>query len=102
LRSLIAGQLDLTRILVANTLTSRSSLYASPELQAFSGNGGNKINQKIQQLLRKWCAMVPGAETIVDEEVKKLSGGKSRGKASPAQGGSPTKKRKVKDEAESE
>jgi hypothetical protein len=89
-------------VLIFHVLASRPTLYAAPELQGVSGNGGDKINKKTQQLLKKLCGQVSGAEMIVDEEVKKLSKGKQGGKASPAKGGSPTKKRKVKDEAESE
>lgn len=61
-------------------MASRPALYALPELKPVSNNRGDRINKKLQQLLRKLEDAVPGAAGMVAQEVGKL--GKSRS-ASP-------------------
>ncbi|WVW83959.1 hypothetical protein I302_105982 [Kwoniella bestiolae CBS 10118] len=74
-------------------LTHRPDIYATQGLQGVSDNGGNRINQKLQQMLKKFCAMYPGAEGLVEEQIKLLKESKAGGGIH----GTP-KKRKVKDE----
>lgn len=83
-------QVALIRSMVRILLASRSQIYATSELAGVSDHGCNRINTKLQQVLKKMCAASPGAEKIVDEEVKATSKAKT---PSP-------KKRKVKDEEE--
>ncbi|WWD17256.1 hypothetical protein CI109_101694 [Kwoniella shandongensis] len=80
----------LIRGMIAEILARRPDLYRLPELQGVSDNGGNRINQKIQQILKKMCALYPGTEQMVEEEVQKLKGNKA------ASGGGTPKKRKIK------
>ena len=54
-------QVALFRAIVSNTLASRSVLYTTPELAQWSKNGGDSINKKIQQLLKKLGSNIPGA-----------------------------------------
>ena len=75
-------------------LTHRSEIYSSPELKAFAGNGGSRINDKMQQVLKKAWATYPGGNTVVKEEVDKLKGSKG----SKDKGSSPAKKRKAEDQ----
>jgi hypothetical protein len=89
--------------MVIAILTSRSSIYASPDLTDWSGNGGDKINKKIQQLLNNLGTNIPGAEQVVKEEVAKLS--KKKGSPAKEKNGSTTpspkkRKRVVKEEDE--
>jgi hypothetical protein len=59
--------------MVQTILASRVGIYETPELQPWSNNGGSKINQKIQQLLKKLGSTIPGAAEIVAEEVAALT-----------------------------
>lgn len=96
----------LLRAIVHQALAARPDYYTLPELRHVSqSNYRDKINKKTQQLLRSFCAAHPGAEAIVEEEAKKLAGGKGRkarieqqddGTPSP----SPAKKRKAQPEPE--
>lgn len=72
-------QIALFRQIVATTLSSRAEFYTNPQLQPWSGNGGDKINKKIKQFLKKVGAAIPGAEGVVDEEIGKVGRG-SKGK----------------------
>ncbi|KAK8864444.1 hypothetical protein IAR55_001693 [Kwoniella newhampshirensis] len=83
----------LIRGMVVNILTNRSDLYKIPDLQGVSDNGGDRVNKKVMQILKKLCGQYPGAEQMVDEEVKKLKGSKS-GSSSRAGPATP-KKRKM-------
>jgi hypothetical protein len=65
-------QAALFRAIVAATLAARSDIYRTPALEPFSGHGCSAINAKLQQLLKKFTS-VPGAATIVAEEVAALS-----------------------------
>jgi hypothetical protein len=88
--------------MVKAVLLARSDIYKTPALDEFSGNSGNVINMKIQQLLKKF-SNIPGAATIVAEEVAALT--KTKKSTTPTKPkAKPTtpKKRKVKDEGESE
>jgi hypothetical protein len=76
-------------------LGSRSQIYANPDLAGVSDHGCNRINQKLQQILKKICVTYPGAEKIVEEEVEGLK--KVKGSGLGAKTPSP-KKRKAKDE----
>ncbi|WVR07088.1 hypothetical protein IAU60_004127 [Kwoniella sp. DSM 27419] len=82
---------SLIRSLVASTLIHRSEHYSNAALQGVSDNGGNRINMKLLQILKKLCATYPGADGIVETEIDRL-------KDSRSGNGSPKKKRKVKDE----
>ncbi|WVR07089.1 hypothetical protein IAU60_004128 [Kwoniella sp. DSM 27419] len=78
------------RGIVTLVLNNRSSLYAIPQVSGVNGNGGDRINKKVQQVLKKVCEGqgVPG---LVDDELKNLKASKG------GNGGSP-KKRKVEAE----
>jgi hypothetical protein len=90
----------LFRQLVASTLASRATFYSDPDLAPWSSNGGDRINKKIQQLLRKVGAGIPGAKEVVTEELAKIGrGGGGKGKTpTPTKKGG--KKRKVESEDE--
>lgn len=62
--------------MVRTILTSRAGLYAIPELEQWSKNSGCRINQKIQQLLKKFGSSIPGAAEVVAEETAALAGNK--------------------------
>jgi hypothetical protein len=85
----------LFRQLVASALASRATFYSNPDLAPWSSNGGDRINKKIQQLLRKVGAEIPGAKEVVTEELAKIGrGGGGKGKTpTPTKKGG--KKRKV-------
>ncbi|KAK4686729.1 hypothetical protein P7C73_g3396, partial [Tremellales sp. Uapishka_1] len=85
-----------TRAIIAELLASRTKIYQTPGLEGVSENGGSRINQKIQQILRK---MSPAG--MVEEEVKKLGKGKGNG-SKGAPGGAGGKKRKIKDVGDEE
>jgi hypothetical protein len=86
--------------MVKAVLLARSDIYKTPALDEFSGNSGNIINVKLQQLLKKFNN-IPGAATIVAEEVAALT--KTKKSTSPTKPKATTpKKRKVKDVGESE
>ncbi|GFZ43878.1 hypothetical protein JCM24511_01598 [Saitozyma sp. JCM 24511] len=72
--------LHVLRGIISSTLASRPALYALPELKPVSNNRGDRINKKLQQLLRKLEDAVPGAAGMVAQEVGKLG---KRGSASP-------------------
>nr|XP_019011134.1 uncharacterized protein I206_04446 [Kwoniella pini CBS 10737]OCF49915.1 hypothetical protein I206_04446 [Kwoniella pini CBS 10737] len=67
---------ELLRAIVRITLQNRPTIYATSILQEVNNNGGDRINKKIQQLLKKLCESQVGSQDIVGEEVKKI--GKSR------------------------
>ena len=92
--------MTLFRQLVASTLASRATFYTNPDLAPWSSNGGDRINKKIQQLLRKVGAGIPGAKEVVTEELAKIGrGGGGKGKTpTPTKKGG--KKRKVESEEE--
>lgn len=80
-------------------------MYRDPALQNYSANSGNAINGKLQQLLKKFN-VVPGAATIVAEEVAALSKNKktnpTKPRATTATTPKPKKRRIVKEETEDE
>jgi len=84
--------------MVRTILASRSTLYGELDLQPWSKNGGSAINQKIQQLLKKFGATIPGATEVVKEEVAALSSKKSTPTKAKALVTPRGKKRKVKTE----
>ena len=94
--------MTLFRQLVASTLASRATFYSNPDLAPWSSNGGDRINKKIQQLLRRVGAGIPGAKEVVNEELAKIGrGGGGKGKTpTPTKKGG--KKRKVESEDEKE
>jgi hypothetical protein len=71
LRSQLTRKIALFRKLVSNALHHRAEFYADPSLAAWSSNGGDKINKKLQQLLKKFEASIPGAGEVVNQEVAK-------------------------------
>ena len=62
--------------MVANTLACRSILYTTPGLAPWSSNGGNSINKKIIQHLKKVGNSIPGAGNVVDEHIARMGKGK--------------------------
>lgn len=90
----------LFRAVVRTVLTHRGEIYSCPGLGPWSSNGGSRINDKVQQLLKKFGDHVPGAAEIV---VANLKGGKRvTPKSTPtkenkeeSKGPSTPKKRKV-------
>jgi hypothetical protein len=89
-------QIILFRVLVRTALATRPVFYAEPALERWSGNRGSNINNKIQQLLEKFGATVPGAADVVKEEVAALSNKKSTPTQSKTKSSASTpKKRKV-------
>lgn len=87
--------------MVRTLLESRSQIYATPDLAGVSDNGGNRINQKLQQVLKKLCTLYPGAEKCVEEEVEATKRSKSTGSGGNSAPKTPTpKKRKMKREVE--
>ncbi|WVF71497.1 hypothetical protein IAT40_006303 [Kwoniella sp. CBS 6097] len=85
------------RGMITQVLLHRSDIYAIPELSGVADNGGDRINKKIQQVLKKVCEGYPGANGLVEEVVKGLKGSKA---ATDGHGGGSVpntpKKRKVK------
>lgn len=69
-------QIVVFRHIVAVTLSTRSELYRHPDLADWSLNRGDRINKKVQQLLKKFGTTIPNASDIVAEEVAKMSSGK--------------------------
>ncbi|WVQ99440.1 hypothetical protein IAU59_006575 [Kwoniella sp. CBS 9459] len=87
----------LLRGMITHVLLNRSTFYAIPKLSGVADHGGDRINKKLQQVLKKVCDAHPGANGLVEDVMKGLKGSK----ASTNGGGSfPTtpKKRKVKSE----
>ena len=64
--------------MVSTTLAARSQYYAEPNLAPWSSNSGDKINKKLQQMLRKLGSQIPGAGGVVDEVLAKMSKGKGK------------------------
>lgn len=106
---LLISQAALASHIIRLVLEHRNALYAIPELADFNGNGGSRINGKIQQQLKKFEKLYSGAEgstaAAVDGMKKNKSPGnspkketaKSKGKG----GGSPAKKRKTSEDENS-
>lgn len=106
----------LFRKLVSTTLSSRTEFYSTVGLEAWSGHGGDRIYKKLQQLLKRLGAGIPGAGEVVGEEMAKISRGKAKTPTptkaktgiSADQTGTPTptkkggKKRKIESEEEQE
>ena len=103
------------RKIVTVALSSRPSFYAEPALAPWAGHGGERINKKIQQILKKAGSAIPGAGGVVEEEMAKMKGKKGtptpiptkkRGKNNQTSAPTPTKKggkkRKVESEDEEE
>lgn len=103
------------RKMVSKILSSRSEFYSEPSLGPWAGHGGDKINKKIQQILKKAGSAIPGAGGVVDEEMAKIKGKKGTATPTPAKKGlktnpTPTstpskkggKKRKIEGEEEEE
>jgi hypothetical protein len=89
------AQVVLFRGIVRTVLATRPTFYAEPALSQWAGNGGSNINNKLQQLLRKFGNSIPGAAEVVKEEVAALSAKKNtptkpKGPATPK-----AKKRRV-------
>ena len=100
---MLTHQVALVRGMVATILSSRPAIYERPELVEVANNGGSRINQKAQQLLKTLAKSVPGAEDVVAEELAKLGRGKKTPtkKASGGEDGdkctpSPSAKKKAK------
>jgi hypothetical protein len=74
--------------MVSKILSSRSEFYAEPSLGPWAGHGGDKINKKIQQILKKAEGAITGAGGVVDEEMIKVKGKKGTSTPTPT----PTKK----------
>ncbi|WWC89276.1 uncharacterized protein L201_004197 [Kwoniella dendrophila CBS 6074] len=96
---------EVIRAIIQTTLINRSTIYSLPSLQGVSDNGGDRINKKIQQILKKMCDSYPGSQGIVEEEVKNVSKNKNNSKTTPSPKNSPkkspkNKKRKVEQEDE--
>lgn len=105
LASQLIPQLEVFRKIVADTLAARSQHYANPSLAPWSGHGGDTINKKIQQLLKKLGSQIPGASQVFNEEMNRLSKKKGKsGKADSTRATPSPKKRKraVKVESEEE
>ncbi|RSH86753.1 uncharacterized protein EHS24_005025 [Apiotrichum porosum] len=92
----------LLRAVVATVLANRRNIYATTGLEDVAGNGGSRINQKIQQMLKKLAA-AQGRPDIVDDEVAANStargggaGGAPKKVKKEKNAGGPSKKRKVK------
>ncbi|WWC70038.1 uncharacterized protein I206_103982 [Kwoniella pini CBS 10737] len=86
----------LLRTSIQILLLHRSDIYSNPSLIGVSDNGGNRINMKLQQILKKLCNTFPGAENLVVEEVNNLK--EARSKNGNGSNPSTPKKRKMKDE----
>ncbi|OCF36811.1 hypothetical protein I316_01407 [Kwoniella heveanensis BCC8398] len=89
------------RGIITQVLIHRPDIYSIPELNGVSENGGDRINKKIQQALKKVCDGYPGAQGIVEDVVKGLKGSKAAANIGGGGDGSVPnrpKKRKVKDE----
>lgn len=91
-----AVQIALFRSIVRAVLLSRSDIYKTPELDAWSGNSGNLINARIQQLLKK-MSNVANAAGIVAEEVAALGKAKKSTPTKPKVT-TPKKRKMAKDE----
>jgi hypothetical protein len=74
--------------MVSKILSSRSEFYAEPSLGPWAGHGGDRINKKIQQILKKAEGAIAGAGGVVDEEMIKVKGKKGTSTPTPT----PTKK----------
>ena len=72
--------------MVDKILSSRSEFYAEPSLGPWAGHGGDRINKKIQQILKKAEGAIVGAGGVLDEEMAKMKG--KKGTPTPT----PTKK----------
>jgi len=83
------------RAMITELLASRTKIYASPSLNGVNENFGNRINQKMQQVMKKLCAACK-VEGIVDEEVQRMTRRGSGGGA--GEKGQKTKRCKVKEE----
>ncbi|WVW83962.1 hypothetical protein I302_105985 [Kwoniella bestiolae CBS 10118] len=106
----------LIRGIIRHCLHHRSELYQLPGLEGVSDHGGDRINKKVQQILKKVCEIYPNVKAgVVEEEMKLLSNVRSKGKGGNEGGSSPKengggggsvndtpKKRKVKDESDDE
>ncbi|KLT43983.1 hypothetical protein CC85DRAFT_326882 [Cutaneotrichosporon oleaginosum] len=90
------------RAVTASVLASRRTIYTTPGLEAVANNGGSRINQRVQQMLKKMCAAY-GLAGVVEEEVAAASGKKEgAGRQSNGKGTGKGKKRKIKDEVKDE
>lgn len=87
-------------------LASRSILYAEPGLDRWSKNGGSRINQKVQQLLKKFGTTIPVVADVVAEEVAALTKNKkitpTKPKATTPKTSASKKRKVVKSEEGSE
>ena len=59
--------------MVREILACRPTLYTEAGLEDWSSNRGSNINKKIQLLLKKFGAGIPGAADVVAEEVAALT-----------------------------
>ncbi|WWC89278.1 uncharacterized protein L201_004199 [Kwoniella dendrophila CBS 6074] len=84
--------LILLREMAHSLLINRSTFYSTPGLKGVNEHGGDRINKKIQQLLKSLCCTIPGGEKLVEEVLKEM---KTKNKIN--NNGSPGKKRKIKD-----
>lgn len=89
-------QAIILRAVVASVLANRRAIYATPGLEDVNANSGSRINQRVQQMLKKMCGAY-GVSGVVEAEVASASSGK--GGSGEAKKGSP-KKRKGKHEEE--
>ncbi|WOO80827.1 uncharacterized protein LOC62_03G004355 [Vanrija pseudolonga] len=94
-------QLSVLRHIVASSLAARPALYAQPQMAGVNGNGGSRINQKLQATLALLVKQFPEAEGMIKDEVAKLSGGKA-GAGGAAGGARPRENKRKKSDDEDE
>ena len=101
-------QAALIKGIVELVIANRSSLYHLPAPGEMSFNGGSKINDKTQQILRKMVAA--NGVSLGDVVGEAVGKGKGKARSTPTKpkvegegargaSGSPSKKRKVKEKA---
>ena len=61
-------------------------MYATPGLEDWAGNGGSRINQRIQQMLKRLCSDY-GATGIVEAQVKTAGARPAAGSGGNGAGG---------------
>lgn len=88
------------RAIVQTIIADRPAIYATPDLADINGNGGDRINKKISQVLKKMLEAngVAAGGAMVSEEVARLSRSKKgeNTAASPKKTPTKGKTRKVK------
>ena len=89
---------SLLRVLVQTILAGRPAIYATPQLAEVNKNGGDRINKKIQQILKKMLEAngVEDASGLVQDEVAKVGRSKKGPGGTPSPKKTPTKGKKRK------